>query len=264
MNIGPVRATPQFADFVVAAAARRAAGDIAPPAFRLAGAPPPPPIGAGGNSAHRSGPAGGYDEIRALVENLPLPELLDRSSALAAATRALRMFAAAHGVALRDAAQAIEIIAPRGPRAHTAQDERALETALVVRDEQRGPISVDVRAARISENIWEIAVFDRSAAVATDAGAAASPLLVTTAIFDPLRAEFVAVGMLAGLLAPRADRAVAEVVRRPGIWTALVLIGTFSTLALALASPPAGLAFAVLMLVGLRWLDRRSRESSAG
>lgn len=264
MNIGPVRPAPQFADFVAAAAARRAAGDIAPPAFRIAGALPLPTVGESDEPSFGAGPAVGYDETRALAEEQPSPATLDRSTALAAATRALRMLANAHGVAPRDAAQAIEIVSPREPHAHVAQGESAVETSLVVRDEQRGPISVDVHAARVAENIWQVAVFDRSAAGVSDAGAAAPPLLVTSAAFDPLRAEFVAAGMLAVFFAPRADRAVAAVARRPGLWMALVLFGTLVALATTLVSPSAGLAFIVALLAALRWLDRRPREGGGG
>lgn len=268
MKLGATPA-PQFADLLAAAAARRVAGQAAAQPYRLAGplpvTLPAPSAGEGETKARLARPLGGYAEIQALAATLPIPETLDGAAALAAAARALRMLAASEGVSMRDLAQAVEI-APhdRAPSRNAAQSESIAKATMVLHDDAGGIVTVDVHAARVSGTIWEIAVFDQSAAAPTGFPYAAPPLLVAHAAFDPVRAEFIAASMIGGALSPRIAHATAIVARRPGIWTALVVLGTIVALALALASPLAALVFAVAMLVGLRWLDLRTRAYGDG
>lgn len=269
MKLGAASPAPQFADVLAAAAARRVAGASAAAPYRLAGpspvALPLPFVGEGEPVTRLAGPVGGYAEIRALAATLPIPEALDAAATLAAASRALRMMATAEGVSPRDLAQVLEI-APhdRMPSRNAAQSESAVKDTMVLHDEARGIVTVDVHAARLSDKIWEVAVFDQSGVGPAGFPYAAPPLLVAHAAFDPVGAEFVAAGMIGGALSPRVEQATALVARRPGIWTALVVIGTIVALALALASPLAGLVFVVAILVGLRWLDLRTREYGDG
>lgn len=261
-HINAAKAPPQFAELVAAAAARRAAGDKTSPAFRLAVHLPMPVEFERDSALRDAAPLRGYGEIGDIAEDLSPPEMLDRATALAAASRALRRLADSFGATARDIARDTAITPPaRTPARNVAQSQSAIGTTRVLHDEAQGLVTVDIHAARVSENLWEIAVFDQSTAAAGGFPYAAAPLLVMHAAIDVRQAEFATAGLLAGALSLRREQAVAAIARRPGAWPALAMIAVLLAAMLFLAaSPLAGLAFAVAALAALGWLDRLSRD----
>ncbi|MCB1533241.1 MAG: hypothetical protein KDJ44_00620 [Rhodoblastus sp.] len=263
MNVGATPA-PHFADFVAAAAARRAAGDRPSPALRLAEPLPLPGDSGQGDILRRVGPLGGYQDILDLAD--AVPETLDRATVLAVATRALRQLASMHGRSVAEVAHEIGITQPeRAPARNTAQSLSALATSLILNDEKRGLVTVDLHAARVAQGMWEIAVYDQSTTTSGAFPYSAPPVLVMHASVDARQAQFAAASMLAGAFALRAESAAASFARRPALWAGLTLVAILMAFGLAfVASPLAGLSVGVAALVVLRWIDRRARESSGG
>lgn len=262
MNVG-ARPAPQFADFVAAASTRRAVGDRPSSALRFAEPLPLPDEPAAGDILHRVGPLGGYQDILDLAG---APEKLDRASVLAVATRALRQLASAHGRSVAEVAHEVGVTPPeRAPARNAARSEHALSTSLVLNDEARGLFTVDLHAARVSQGVWEIVVYDKSTATAGAFPYAAPPLLVMHASVDALQAQFAAASMLSGAFAPYVESAAAGLAERPILWAAAAMVAIVTAFALAfVASPLAGLSFATVAFVVLRWLDRRVRGRGDG
>lgn len=259
MNVG-ARPAPHFADFVAAAAARRAAADRTSPAPRFA-EPLPLVIDPGqGNALRRLGPLESYQDTIALADGAP--ETLDRATVLAVATRALRGLASTHGRSVMEIAHEIDVTPPeRAPARNSARSLSALATSLVLNDEKRGLVTVDLHAARVSQGVWEVAVYDQSTASAGAFPYAAPPLLVLHAGVDVVQAQFAAASMLAGALAPRAESAAASFARRPALWAGLTLVAILAAFGLAfVANPLAGLSVGVAALLVLRRVDRNARE----
>ena len=122
-------------------------------------------------------------------------------------------------------------------------------------------VTVDLHAARVSQGVWEIAVYDQSMASAGAFPYSAPPLLVLHAGVDVVQAQFAAASMLAGALAPRAESAAASFARRPALWAGLTLVAILAAFGLAfVANPLAGLSVGVAALLVLRRVDRNARE----
>ncbi len=270
MNIGPARPaspSPPFAEFVAAAAVRRRPADDIAAAFRVVApeapslpasvaAPPRPAVA-------RTAPVG-YAEILDLAENLAPTAALDDATALAAASRLLRMLAAARAQSPAEVVRATTIT-PREklPERNAAHAESALTTALVVNDNARGLVTLDVHAARVDDNLWRIAVFDQSAANFGTFPYAAAPLLVVSAQFDPAQTAFVAAAGMAGAFAWRSTSAVAAFTDDSAAPATLGLLAAILVAVLLLAGAPLAAALAAFFALALlRWRARRLRSKS--
>ncbi|MFT4098635.1 MAG: hypothetical protein QM651_16070 [Rhodoblastus sp.] len=266
MNIGPVRSAsplPPFSEFVAAAALRRRPADDIATAFRIV-APDMPSLPASAAASPRAAMArtapAGYAEILDLAENLALPESLGRAAALAAVSRLLRALAATHVQSPAEFERAAAIT-PREklPERNAAHAESALTAALVVDDEARGLVTLDVHAARVDDNLWRIAVFDQSAAIFGTFPYAAPPLLVVSAQFDPAQAAFAAAAGIVGGFSWRSKGIVAAFTGNSAAPATLGLIAAMVVVVLLLAGAP--LAAALVAFLALALLRRRARRS---
>lgn len=261
MTLGPQlpAITPRFADFVAAADARRRSVDAMLLRPRATDLLPLPEVKSRAG-AETGGPRGGYFD--ALDLDTPLPALLERSTALAAATRTLRALAAARGQGM---AQALERIAitPREnlPSQNGREASSDAAATLRVTTEFGRVVTADVHIARVSESSWEIVAFDQATAGAVNFPYAAPPLFSTIAQWDPLRAEFVAANMLAAALTGRVRPVEEEAALfdRRTIVVALSLLAICGLLVLSRESLPlSGAIGAVAGIVALRAYLRRT------
>ena len=258
MNVGPSAQiiTPRFADFVAAADARRRAADasrtLSPRPVDLL----PLPEISRRESAALFGAPGGYLEALEFGVDLPLPDLLERSTALSAATRTLRTLAVARGQA---PAQMLGSIAAttreKLPSQNAPQAQSAFRTTLRVTTEFGHVTTVDLHVAKAPDGRWEIAVFDQAPEGAAPFPYAAPPLFVAEAQFDPLRAEFVIANMFAPpppVSASEGDNQNALLDLR-ALGAALALAAICGVLFLTRQSwPLAGAAIALAGIVALR------------
>lgn len=268
MNIGPSAQTitPRFADFVAAAdARRRAAGAFAGPPPRPPDLLPLPEVRTHGGAG--AGARNGYFDALDLDMDLPLPDLLERSTALAAATRTLRMIAAARGQHPQQALDAAEPTPLARLPAQNAADARSdFTTALRVTTEFGRAVTADIHVSKTEDGRWEIAAFDSETAGAGPFPYAAPPLFVMTAEFDPLRAEFVAANIFARAVSPRVLQMEAGGAlfdrRSLGVAAALAAIAGILFLSRE-AWPLAGAAIAFVGVVALRIALRRLHSRDA-
>jgi len=257
MTLGPQlpAITPRFADFVAAADARRRSGEaplLRPRATDLL----PLPEVKSRVGAETGGARGGYFAALDLDLETPLPALLERSTALAAATRTLRALAANRGQGMAQALERIAITPRENLPSQNGSEARSDAAAtLRVTTEFGRVVTADVHVARVSESSWEIVAFDQATAGAATFPYAAPPLFATTAQWDPLRAEFVAANMLAPALTARVRPAEEEgaLLDRRTIVVALSLLAICGLLVLSRESLPlSGAIGAVAGIVALR------------
>ena len=262
MQIGPSAQTitPRFADFVAAAdARRRVASAFAGPLQRPLDLLPLPEVRPRRDAG--AGPYSAYLDALDLDMDMPLPDLLERSTALAAATRTLRMLAAARGQHPQQLLESVEPAPPaRLPARNAAETCSDFTASLRVTTEFGHVVTADIHVSKTEGGRWEIAAFDSATAGAGPFPYAAPPLFVTTAEFDPLRAEFVATSMLARPVSPRvlqmeAGRALFDR-RTLGLAGALAAIAGILFLSRE-AWPLAGAATAFAGVVALRIALRR-------
>ena len=263
MTLGPQlpAITPRFADFVTAADARRRSGDAMLARPRAADLLPLPEVKTHAG-AEAGGARGGYFDALDFDLATHLPALLERSTALAAATRTLRALAAARG---QGSAQALERIAIAQHENLPSQNGPAARSdaaaTLRVTTEFGLVVTADIHVARVSDTTWEIAAFDQATASAATFPYAAPPLFSTIAQWDPLRAEFVAANMLATALTarvlPREEEA--ALFERRTIIVAASLLAICGLLVLSRESLPlSGAIGAVAGIVALRIYLRKN------